>query len=202
MTETHPEEDAIVAAFWRVVEAHGWLGVTMRRVAAESGQRLEDIRRHFPRPTSFITSHIRLVDRAVLEGTVDDATSSPRDRLFDVLMRRLDAIQPNRPGILRFRDDLYRDPLTGLWLVGHLPRSMMWMLEAADIPTAGPQGQARAHGLGLVWMDTLRHWGKDESQDLSGTMAALDRALDRADRAAHWFGLAEGNHAATQPETP
>ncbi|MBY0337516.1 MAG: TetR family transcriptional regulator [Acetobacteraceae bacterium] len=182
----------LLAAFWRVVAAHGWTGVTMRRVAAESGQPLAALRRRFPSPLALLAAHLRAVDGEVLAGTVDDPTSTPRDRLFDVLMRRLDALQPHRPGILRFLEDLPRDPLTALWLGGRLPGAMAWMLEAADIPSAGGPGLARAHGLAAVWLSTLRAWSRDDSQDLSASMAALDRALDRADRAARLLRLDAG----------
>ena len=59
-------------------------------------------------------------------------------------------------------------------------RSMKWLLEAAGVPASGLTGQLRVHGLMALWLYALRAWERDESADLSGTMAAVDRGLDRA----------------------
>ena len=185
---------ALLAGFWRALAATGWHGLSMRQVAAEAGTDTATLRRRFDSPHAMLLAHGRLVDAAVLEGTVPDPHATPRDRLFDVLMRRLDEMQPHRAGVARLLEDLPRSPLTALFLAPHLAASMAWMLEAAGLEASGPQGAARVQGLVLVWLATVRAWEKDESPDLSGTMAALDRALDQADRAARWLRL-DGPHA-------
>jgi len=191
--------DPVLQAFWRVVAGGGWPSLSMRAVAAEAGLGLAEIRQRFPTPMHILRAHTAAVDAAVLEGTLDDDTSTPRDRLFDVLMRRLDMLQPNRAGVVRLMHDLPRDPLLALWLAAEQPRSMAWMLEAAGIEAGGARGALRVHGLGVVWLATLRAWEKDESADLSATMAALDRALDQADKAARSLGL--GREEARQDGT-
>ncbi|MCO6416579.1 TetR family transcriptional regulator [Siccirubricoccus sp. KC 17139] len=179
----------LVAGLWQVVAAHGWHGVTMRRIAAASGVAPAEIRRRCPGPLALLGLHGRVTDQEVLEGTMADPTSTARDRLFDVIMRRIDAMQPHRAGVLRLLQDVRRDPLLGLVLLASLPRSMAWMLEAAEISTAGLPGLARANGLTAVWLATIRAWEKDPSPDLGATMAALDKALDRAEQVARSLRL-------------
>jgi AcrR family transcriptional regulator len=183
--------DAIIPSFWRVLADRGWHGVTMRGIAADAGLPLAELRRTFDCPQAILEAHGRAVDAAVLEGTVDDLAASARDRLFDVLMRRLDVLQPDRAGVVRLMHDLPTAPLLALWFATKMLPSMAWMLEAAGLDATGPSGILRAKGLGTVWLAALRAWEKDDSADLSATMAALDRALDRADRVARMFGFAE-----------
>lgn len=193
--------DAIIPSFWRVLADRGWHGVTMRGIAADAGLPLAELRRAFDCPQAILEAHGRAVDAAVLEGTVDDLAASARDRLFDVLMRRLDVLQPDRAGVVRLMHDLPTTPLLALWLATRTLPSMAWMLEAAGLDATGPSGILRTKGLGTVWLAALRAWEKDESADLSATMAALDRALDRADRVARMFGFAETSRAsATETE--
>jgi AcrR family transcriptional regulator len=182
-------DEAVLAAFWRVIAGSGWPGFSMRAVAAEAGLPLAELRRRFASPLALFRAHAAAVDAAVIEGTMDDDTSTPRDRLFDVIMRRFDMLQPHAAGVKRLMRDLPRDPALALWFARELPRSMAWMIEAAGLEAGGFKGAARVQGLGLVWLDVLRAWEKDESPDLTATMAALDRALDRADRAARSLGL-------------
>lgn len=187
--------DAIISAFWRALAEKGWHGTTMRGIATEAGISLAELRRAFDCPQAILEAHGRAVDAAVLEGTVDDPGATARDRLFDVLMRRLDALQPDRAGVVRLMHDLPTSPLLALWLSTKMVPSMAWMLEAAGLDATGPSGLLRAKGLGTVWLAALRAWEKDDSVDLSATMAALDRALDRADRVARMFGFAEKSRA-------
>ena len=183
-------DPAIISAFWRVLAGSGWHGLTLRAIAAEAGLPLAALRRQAASPLHILAAHQRALDAAVLEGTVEDLGSTPRDRLFDVLMRRLDALQPDRAGVIRLMRDLPRAPLLALWLAPRNAGSLAWMLEAAGLDAAGPGGLLRVQGLGAVWLAALRAWEKDESEDLSATMAALDRALDQADRVARWFRMA------------
>jgi hypothetical protein len=48
-----------------------------------------------------------------------------------------------------------------------------------------------------VWLWTLRTFERDDSEDLSATMAALDTALGRADRIATCLS---GGRSSTEPE--
>jgi hypothetical protein len=77
-------------------------------------------------------------------------------------------------------------------LLAELPRSMAWMLEAAELDGSGLAGLARRKGLTAVWLATLRAWARDDTRDLGPTMAALDRALDRAEQVARSLRLDPG----------
>ena len=177
-------DSAIYEGLWQVVAEHGWRGATLSRIAAASGSNLATLRGHSSTPEGLIVRFNRAVDQAVLEGTVPTEGESPRDRLFDVLMRRLDSLQPHRAGIVRFMGELPFHPMLTLMLGAGMNRSMGWMLEAAGLSASGPAGLARIQGLTAVWVYTLRAWAKDDSADLAGSMAALDKALDRADQVA------------------
>lgn len=187
-------DDALWDGFWRVVALDGWGGTRFRRVAAESGVPLAALRARFTVPRDAVVAYGRRVDRIVLAGTVPAAPGEAvRDRLFDLLMRRFDALRPHRAGVLRLRDHLTRDPLLAALLYPSLLASMAWTLEAAEVDLSGLSGAARAHGLVAVWLDASRAWAEDESEDLGPTMAALDRALDRAERVARTVGLSDGD---------
>lgn len=187
-----PDAEArLHAAFWRAVAAQGWHGLTMRCLAAESGLPLSALRAALPTPLHALRLHLRLTDQEVLRGTLAGQGGSARDRIFDVLMRRFDALQPHRPGVLRLLHDLRRDPLLALALAPGLVASMAWMLEGAEVGSAGAAGLVRAKGLAGVWLAALRAWEQDPTEDLGHTMAALDRLLNRAEWLARRLGLGE-----------
>ena len=192
MTDETTTDDTLISALWRVIAAHGWPGLTMRRLAAEAGTDTATLRERFPTRLDLLLLHGRVIDQAVLAGTIPGQGGLARDRVFDVLMRRLDAMQPHREGILRLFEDMRRDPALALALVPHIGIAMRWMLEAAEIEAKSCQARLLAMGLAGVWLATIRAWARDESPDMGSTMAALDSALDRAERIARPLGLLRG----------
>lgn len=190
-------DESLIAALWRVIAAHGWPGLTMRRLASEAGVEAASLRERFPTRLDLLVLHGRLMDQAVLAGTIPGQGGSARDRIFDVLMRRLDAMQPHREGILRLFEDMRRDPALALALAPHIGIAMRWMLEAAEVEAKSCEARVLALGLTGVWLATIRAWARDDSPDMGSTMAALDAALDRAERIARPLGLLRGE--ATPP---
>jgi AcrR family transcriptional regulator len=188
-------ETKLVAALWQVVATHGWPGLTMHRLARAAGVPLAEIRRQIPSRLHLLKLHGRAMDATALAGGPSEQQGTPRDRVFDVLMRRIDAMQPHRAGILRLFEDVKHDPLLGLLLLAELPCSMAWMLESAGLSPAGLPGLLRVKGTTAVWLATVRAWAKDETQDLGPTMAALDKALDQAERVARTLNLRPGDHS-------
>ena len=68
-----------------------------------------------------------------------------------------------------------------------LRRSMAAMLEAASVPSEGLGGALRQNGLLAIHYAVSRVYDKDETTDLSKTMAALDSRLKTAERWAQLF---------------
>jgi hypothetical protein len=61
------------------------------------------------------------------------------------------------------------------------------MLQAAGVSTVGLRGELRVRGLVGVWIWAMRAFARDQTEDLAPTMAALDKALSRANAAAAWL---------------
>ncbi|WP_160000500.1 TetR family transcriptional regulator [Roseomonas sp. 18066] len=197
------DDTALMDALWSLVAERGWQATTLPALAERAGTDLPALRGAVPAKFALLCRHARLVDQAVLADAGLNPGGSPRDRLFDTLMRRVDALQPHRVGLVRFGRELRHDPLLALALAPVLGASMAWMLEAARLQSCGLTGTLRVKGLGAVWIATLRAWEQDESVDLGLTMAALDRALDKAERAARWLKLdRDGDHPAPDAAAP
>jgi len=119
-------------------------------------------------------------------GDAEMAEEPPRERLFDVLMRRLEVLAPHKAAVRSLMRSVARNPGLVLALNSLAVRSQQWMLTAADISASGPRGVVRAQGLALLFGSVLRTWIDDEDPGLARTMAALDRALARGQR---WSGF-------------
>ena len=136
----------------------------------------------YPSKSALMRGFVRIVDHQVQAGTDADLLQEPaRDRLFDVMMRRFDLLQPHKEALAVITQDLLADPLTAACYLPGLKDSMAAMLEAASLSAEGIPGAIRVKGLAGIYLATLRTWFRDDSADLSRTMARLDDHLRKAD---------------------
>jgi hypothetical protein len=128
----------------------------------------------------------RRVDSAMLAGKVD-ADGSVKDKLFEILMRRFDALGPHKAAVKNMLADLPREPVAALCALPSLLRSMRWAAEAAGIRTATPLAPLKINALAVAYLSTLRVWRDDDSADAAKTMATLDKSLGRLEALASSF---------------
>jgi len=197
---TSPKE-AVLDAFLRLVGEKGYAEVTLRDVAAAAGLGLAELYRLYPDKVALVSAFMARIDAEVLAGTPTgvDPEETARDRLFDVMMRRYDALKSHRQALHTVRRAATRDPLLALAIGPALRRSMALMLEAASLSSDGLRGALRQNGLMAIHHAVWRVFDQDETADLSKTMAALDSRLKTAER---WSQILERNARSRRPEPP
>jgi AcrR family transcriptional regulator len=181
------DSDRIIDAALACIARQGWRRLSLADIAAEAGLPILRVYRMFQSKPAILRGFFRRVDEAVLAAPLDsEPDERPRDRVFDLLMRRFDALTPYRAALEVLGRELPTDPLAALAAGAGLLRSMRWMLEAAGISGEGLGGALAVKLTAAVYLATLRVWLRDESPDLAPTMAALDRRLRGIER---WYGI-------------
>ena len=166
---------------------HSFEQIGLAEVAGRAGLKLSQLRAEFGSTLAILGAHIKDIDRAVLDGGDADMAEEPvRERLFDVLMRRLEALAPYKDAVRSIMRSARRNPGLALALNAMAVRSQKWMLEAAGVGASGPRGALRAQGAALMFGRVLGDWLDDDEEGLDRTMAALDRGLASAGR---WAGF-------------
>lgn len=178
------KREAALDAFLRLIGERGFAAVTLRDVAQAAGLGLAELYGLFPDKVALASAFMARIDTEVLAGVrlSNDPEETARDRLFDTMMRRYDALKPYRAVLRALRQAATSDPLLALALSPALRRSMACMLEAASLPADGISGAARQNGLLAIHYTVSGVFDRDESADLSKTMAALDRRLKTAEK--------------------
>jgi AcrR family transcriptional regulator len=176
--------DKALASFLRLIAEKGYAQVALRDIAEAAGLGVAELYRLFPDKTALASTFMAKIDAEVLAGvpSKSDPEETARDRLFDVLMRRYDALRPYRAALAAIRRAATRDPLLAIALGPALRRSMAAMLEAASLSSDGLTGALRQNGLLAIDYAVARVFDHDETGDLSKTMAALDGRLKIAER--------------------
>lgn len=176
-------KDAIVDALLDLAGERHWEDIPLADVAARANVSLSTFRDLFPSKGAVLAAFLRRIDKIVLDDTKSELADAPaKDRLFDVLRRRLDALAPYKVGLEGISEWAARDPFAAAALNRLMLNSMRFMLEAAGIDSEGPVGALKLQGLVIAWRRVLHTWFSDDDPDLAATLAALDRELTRGSR--------------------
>ena len=184
---TGSDRDKTIAALMDLLAEQSFEDIGLAEVAGRAGIKLSQLRGEFGSTLAILGAFTQQIDNVVLDGgDADMAEEKPRDRLFDVLMRRLEALAPYKDAIHSIMRSARRNPGLALALNAMAVRSQSWMLEAAGIGASGPRGALRAQGAALLFGRVMSVWIDDDEEGLDRTMAALDRGLASAGR---WDGF-------------
>lgn len=177
----------IIEALMALLAEKRFEQISLGDVARQAGLGLADLRGEFSSLPAILAAHSKIIDRQVLSADLSDmAEERPREKLFDILMRRLEVLAPHKEAIRSLLHSAARNPGLAIMLNGLALRSLQFMLTAAEIRVSGAKGMLRAQGLALLYGRVLQIWADDEDPGLARTMAALDRELLRG---ARWSGF-------------
>jgi AcrR family transcriptional regulator len=171
--------DLLVTAFDLIAE-EGWSRLSLVALARRAGVEPQAVYREVRSKGALLGALSRRLDEAMLEiEAAELAGLPPRDRVFELMMRRLEALVPFRPGLERLARDARRDPCLLLATACRLDRSLAWLQDAAGLRNSGVRARLGRRALGAAYLQALRVWREDTAADLGKTMVELDKQLRR-----------------------
>jgi hypothetical protein len=171
-----------------------WVDVGLLSLCQEAGQSLSACAEAGITRLSVAEYLDQKLDRAMLEAVADIEAEAPsRDRLFDVIMARFDAMQDQRAAWVSILEADAQEPAASFARAARRLRTAAWALEAIGISTDSLKATARVIGLARRLRKIEALWLKDDA-DLSKTMAGLDQTLresedwlDRGEKLSEFF---------------
>jgi len=178
-----------------VAAATPWREVTLVKLAHAASRPVSDF---YPATLGdAVDAAEEAFDRAIADDLdALDPGQSVRDRLFDLIMRRFEAMEPHREAVLAMEQGLDRDPVQMAAAHQRHVRCARWVLTLSGLEVDGMSGNARAQGLGVIIGQARAAWRGDSAGDFNKTMASLDKNLRRAEEMfGRWAGFApkDGN---------
>lgn len=174
----------IAKALLQAVVRKGWDALTLDDVAKQTKIAPSVLKKRFASKHEVVSLAVSYVTREALLQVLRP-TGSPRDILFDLLMARFDVLQKDRKAVLILAGAAHRDKELGRTLAVAVWKELNVTLDAAALHKL-PRVLS-AFGLSAVYGVAFWTWSKDETRDMSKTMASLDRALSWAERVAEFI---------------
>jgi AcrR family transcriptional regulator len=171
--------DLLERAFAQIAE-RGLGGFSRSELARSAGVSLEDVYTLFPDRAALARRLGERLDREMLGMDVAElAGLTLRERVFELVMRRLDALQPYREGLKRLARESFADPRMTLASLCNLDRLGDWLLDIAGLGSGLRARAVAKPALLFVYVRVFGVWLGDETPDRAETMATLDRLLGR-----------------------
>ncbi len=204
---TDDDRDLVALALALIAE-RGWRAFSFAELARRAGVPLGQVYAELPDRAGVLRALGRRLDAEMLALTAADLDGlSARERVFELIMRRLDAMGPYKPGLQVIAREGAGDlglAASGIVNVGRLTDRLVDAAEGEDGP--GARLVAR-HVLAGIYVRVFNVWLGDDSPDLARTLAELDRRLQQAEGVASWLrGMGRRRPAAgaeaPDPEAP
>jgi ubiquinone biosynthesis protein COQ9 len=176
---THePRIKTLYEAAFRIAGRQPWREVTMSAIAAEAGLSLAEMAREAVGKIDLLRAFSRDIDVELLQSLeADPLDGEPHDRLFDIMLRRIELLTPHKPALKSIAAAPADGPSEFLSLLASAMDTQAWLLAAAGLETPGARGELHRLGLAKIYADTLRVWLDDDDPGMARTMATLDRKL-------------------------
>lgn len=194
---TAKTKQKILKTFLDLLSDHPYEDVSLPLVAEKAKVKLSDMRSSYGSKLDLVAAFAEMIDTRVLDERDEDMDDQPpRDRLFDVLMSRIDALADHKEAVRSLYRAARRDPAVALEFNRLETRSQKWMLVAAGIEVSGFKGGIVAQGLAVAFARVVNVWLDEADEGMPRTMARLDKELDNGSsfmkRLNRLDGLAKG----------
>ncbi|MFZ1426855.1 MAG: hypothetical protein WAS21_08815 [Geminicoccaceae bacterium] len=186
MAKKTPEPDIIALAFQLVAE-RGWRDLSLTELARRADVPLARVYAELPDRGALVRVLGRRVDAQMLALQIQELEGmTPRERVFELVMRRFDAMAPYKDGLRAIARQAGSDPAllaTSLCNIGRLSR---WLLDVAETADPWPVAGVARRVLAAIYVRTFQVWLDDDTPDMARTLAELDLRLQQAESVARW----------------
>ena len=175
-----PSADAIVNAAIALAAREGWARVRMTHVAVHFDVPLAQIYDRFHDMDAIANAWFTRASQTLAATHKRGFAKMPaKDRLFEVIMRWLNALAVERQvSVQMIRQKLYPShPQHWIPLVFSLSRLVHLILDAALIDSYGRKRQIEELGVTMLVLEILKVWAGDDTPGQERTQAVLARRL-------------------------
>lgn len=179
---------AILDAALNVAAQNPWEFVSLLEIADVAGFSLADLTDVFQDKQAIVAAIVDELDSTVEQSfSVIDKESPLRDRLFDVLMERIERANAHRAAHISFFQSFGWTKESACADLSLMKQSMTRMAKCAGMETQGMTARLKLAGVTLGYLWVLTTWMRDTSPDLGKTMAELDKTLARLEGFAEYM---------------
>ena len=178
-------EYIILDKIFTSIARDGWTKFSLLQFSKTQKISIQDLKTFFRNKDHILERFSKMIDYKV-ESNIDVEemkSTSNKDNLFELIMLRLEAMQTYKVALRNILSSAKEQPIILKKLSKNIINSLDFYLELSSYYDDTPVDFLKKNAIFFIYSLTFRVWLNDESDDLSKTMAELDKFLSMADKA-------------------
>ena len=179
------QEYIILDKIFSNIARDGWTKFSLLQFSKTQKISIQDLKTFFRNKDHILERFSKMIDHKV-ESNIDVEemkSTSNKDNLFELIMLRLEAMQTYKVALRNILSSAKEQPIILKKLSKNIINSLDFYLELSSYYDNTPVDFLKKNAIFFIYSLTFRVWLNDESDDLSKTMAELDKFLSMADKA-------------------
>ena len=176
----------LVKSSFNIIEKSGWTSFSLQKLSDTEKIPINEIKIFFKSEITILDEFSKMIDIKVEKSfDYEELTNtSVKDNLFELIMLRLEFMQPYRNALKSIKSSFKSDPLVAKSVAKNVMNSLDFYLELTNAFNDSFLDIFKKKSIFLIYSYIFMIWLEDDSDELSKTMSELDKLLTFAEKIA------------------
>ena len=176
----------LVKSSFNIIEKSGWKSFSLQKLSYAEKIPINEIKIFFKSEITILDEFSKMIDIKVEKSfDYEELTNtSVKDNLFELIMLRLEYMQPYRNALKSIKSSFKSDPLVAKSVAKNVMNSLDFYLELTNAFNDSFFDIFKKKSIFLIYSYIFMIWLEDDSDELSKTMSELDKLLTFSEKIA------------------
>ncbi len=176
----------LVKSSFNIIEKSGWKSFSLQKLSYAEKIPINEIKIFFKSEITILDGFSKMIDIKVEKSfDYEELTNtSVKDNLFELIMLRLEYMQPYRNALKSIKSSFKSDPLVAKSVAKNVMNSLDFYLELTNAYNDSFLDIFKKKSIFLIYSYIFMIWLEDDSDELSKTMSELDKLLTFSEKIA------------------
>ena len=176
----------LVKSSLNIIEKSGWTSFSLQKLSDTEKIPINEIKIFFKSEITILDEFSKMIDIKVEKSfDYEELTNtSVKDNLFELIMLRLEFMQPYRNALKSIKSSFKSDPLVAKSVAKNVMNSLDFYLELTNAFNDSFLDIFKKKSIFLIYSYIFMIWLEDDSDELSKTMSELDKLLSFSEKIA------------------
>ena len=176
----------LIKSSFKIIEESGWQSFSLQKLSDTEKIPINEIKFFFKSEITILDEFSKMIDIKVEKSfDYEELTNtSVKDNLFELIMLRLEYMQPYRNALKSIKSSFKSDPLVAKSVAKNVMNSLDFYLELTNAYNDSFLDIFKKKSIFLIYSYIFMIWLEDDSDELSKTMSELDKLLTFSEKIA------------------
>ena len=176
----------LVKSSFNIIEKSGWKSFSLQKLSYAEKIPINEIKIFFKSEITILDEFSKMIDIKVEKSfDYEELTkTSVKDNLFELIMLRLELMQPYRNALKNIKNSFKSEPQTAKSVAKNVMNSLDFYLELTNALNDSFLDIFKKKSIFLIYSYIFMIWLEDDSDELSKTMSELDKLLTFSEKIA------------------